>query len=156
MGRERLRASGDHHPWHVRLLAVARQREPRVLQGAHGGDGRLRHSHRRAAHRDRARRLRGGDSFFRGARGGGPRDPVQDRRQGDRLPVRDHAELHGQVERAVPRMLGPYSPEHVRRQEELVLRCQGQERHEQDVRKLSRRASRRPDGIRPHVLADGQ
>ena len=41
--------------------------------------------------------------FSEALEAGGPRDPLQDRRQGDRLALRHHAELHGEVERAVSR-----------------------------------------------------
>ena len=61
---------------------------------------RVRRADRGPAHRDRPRRLRGGDPVLRGARGGRPRDPVQDRREGDRRALRHHAELHGEVEPA--------------------------------------------------------
>ena len=44
---------------------------------------------------------------------GRPRDPVQDRRQGDRRALRHHAELHGQVEPAVSGLQRPHPPEPV-------------------------------------------
>ena len=72
---------------------------------------RVRHADRGPAHRDRARRLRGGDPVLRGARSRRPRDPVQDRRQGDRRALRHHAELHGQVESAVSGLLGAHPPD---------------------------------------------
>jgi glutamine synthetase len=56
-------------------------------------------------------RLRGRDRVRRGARAGRPLDPLQDRRQGDRRAVRDHAELHGEVERQVPGLQRPHPPE---------------------------------------------
>ena len=103
VGRQGLCAAADDHAGHVRLLAAARQPEPRFLQGADGRDGRFRHPDRGPAHRDRSRRLRSGDPVLRGARSRRPRDTVQDRRQGDRRALRDHAELHGQVEcRSIP------------------------------------------------------
>ncbi len=118
--------------------------------------GAFEHPDRRLAHRDRPRRLRGGDYFFGSARSGRSRHPVQDRRQGDRLALRHHAELHGQMERTVSGMFGTHSPEPVRRQEESLLRRQGPQRHEQAVRKLPRRAGGRADGIGADVLADDQ
>ena len=84
--------------------SLLRMAEPaRLLQRADGRDAGLRRADRRPAHRDRARRVRGGDQLLRGARSRRPRDPVQDRRQGDRRALRHHAELHGQVERAATR-----------------------------------------------------
>ncbi len=56
--------------------------------------------------------------FSEALEAGRPRDPVQDRRQGDRLALRHHAELHGEMERAVSGLLGPHPPVAVRRQEE--------------------------------------
>ncbi len=87
--------------------------QPRVLQRADGRDARLRRADRGPAHRDRPRRLRGRDRLQRGAGAGRPRDPVQDRRQGDRPALRHHAQLHGQVEPAVPGLQRPHPPEPV-------------------------------------------
>jgi glutamine synthetase len=53
---------------------------------------------------------------------GRPRHPVQDRRQGDRQALRRHAQLHGQVEPAVPGLLRAHPPEPVGRQDQPVLR----------------------------------
>ncbi len=122
LGRQEGRRPDDDHAGNVRLFAAAGERQPRVLRGAHVRDGRLRRADRGAAHGDRSRRLRGGDPVLRCARGGRPRDPVQDGRQGDRLALRDHAELHGEVEPASARMLGPHPSVAVRRQEEPLLR----------------------------------
>ncbi len=96
-------AADDADERHVRLLAAAHEREPRVLQRADGRDGGVQRAVRGAAHRDRPGRLRGRDPVQRRARAGRPRDPVQDRREGDRAPLRHHAELHGEVERVVSR-----------------------------------------------------
>ena len=60
-------------------------------------------------------RLRGGDRLRRGARAGRPRDPVQDRRQGDRRALRHHAELHGQVERSSTRAAAGHIHQSLRR-----------------------------------------
>ena len=51
-----------------------------------------------------------------------PRAAVQDRREGDRRALRHHAELHGEVEPALPGLLRAHPPEPVRRQEERVPR----------------------------------
>ena len=56
--------------------------------------------------------------FSEALEAGRPRDPVQDRRQGNRRALRHHAELHGQMERALSGLLGPHPPVAVRRQEE--------------------------------------
>ena len=111
VGRQGLRAAGADHAGHVRLLAAARGWQARILQGADGRDGRLRRADRRPAHRDRPGRVRGRDPVLRGARGGRPGDPVQDRRQGNRRALRHHAELHGEMEPALSRLLGPHPPE---------------------------------------------
>ena len=103
-------------------------------------DGRLRRADRGPAYGDGPRRIRGRDPVLRGARGRGSRGPLQDGRQGDRLALRDHAELHGQVEPAVSGLLGAHPPVAVRRQEEPLLRREGPPRHEQALRELSRRA----------------
>ena len=84
------------------------------------------------------------------------RRSVQDRREGNRRALRDHAELHGEVEPASARLLGPHPPIDVGRQEEPLLRCEGQEQHEQAVRELPRRTGRRADGNGADVLADDQ
>jgi len=65
-------------------------------------------------------------------------------------------ELHGQVERAVSRLFRAHPPESFRRQEESVPRREEQERHEQALRELPRRAGDGPYGIRADVLADDQ
>ena len=103
LGREKRRRADDDHAGDVRLFAVARQRESRVLRGADERDGRIRRADRGPPHRDRPRRLRGGDPVLRSPRSGRPRHPVQDRGEGDRLALRDHAELHGEVESASAR-----------------------------------------------------
>ena len=121
VGRQGLRAAADDHAGHVRLFAAARQPEPRVLQGADGRNGRIRHPDRRLAHR------RPVPASTR-RRSCSPRRSKQaDRailfktgRQGDRLALRHHAELHGQVERAVSGLLRAHPPVAVRRQEEPV------------------------------------
>ena len=122
LGRQEGREPDDDHAGHVRLLAAARQREPRLLRRADDRDGRLRRADRGAAHGDGPGRLRGGDPVLGGAGSGRPGDPVQDRREGNRLALRDHAELHGEVEPASARLLGPHPPVAVRRQEEPLLR----------------------------------
>ena len=58
-------------------------------------------------------------------------------RQGDRRALRHHAELHGEVERAVPGLLGAPAPEPHRRQEERVPRPEGApRRHVEALREL--------------------
>ena len=105
------------------LLRVSR--EPRVLQRADGRDAGLRRADRGPAHRDRARRLRGGASAFREALEQADRAILfKTGAQGDRHALRHHAELHGQVEPAVPGLQRPHPPEPVGRQGQPVLRRQ--------------------------------
>ena len=146
----------DDHARNVRLFAVARERQPRLLLRADERDGRVRRSDRRLAHRDRARRVRGGDPVLGGARSRRSGGPVQDRREGDRRALRHHAELHGEVEPAPARLLGAHSSVALRREEEPVLRCEEREPHEQALRELPRRPGRRAHGDRADVLADDQ
>ena len=114
-------------PGHVRLLAAAREPEPRVLQRADGRDGRLRHSHRGPAHRDRPRRLRGGDPVLRGARGRRPRAALQDRGEGDRrIASGSCRRFMAKWSAQYPGCSGPPAPEPHRRQEEPLLRREGQ------------------------------
>ena len=87
-------------------------RQPRVLQRADGRDGAP------SACRSRACTPRPGPgvyevaiAFSEALEAGRPRDPVQDRRQGDRRALRHHAELHGQVEPEVPGLQRPHPPE---------------------------------------------
>ena len=143
LGGQEGRGAGNADAGHVRLLAAAREPEPRVLQRAHGRDAGLRRADRGAAHRDRPRRLRSRHRFQRSAGAGRPRHPVQDRRQGDRLALRHHAQLHGQVEPAVPGLQRPHPPEPVGWQGQPVLRRQEPAQDEQAVRELSGR----PGGI---------
>ena len=79
--------------------------------------GAFRRADRGPAHRNRARRLRGRDHLQRSDGGRRPGDAVQVERQGDRCALRHHAELHVQVEPAVPRLLGARPPEPVRRED---------------------------------------
>jgi len=89
-------------PGMFRLLAAARQREPantsmrcwtrwlafRVpIEGLHTETG--------------PGVYEAAIQFFLGAGSSGPGPAVQDRSQGDRQPLRHHAELHGQMERAI-------------------------------------------------------
>ena len=124
LGRQAGRRADAAHARHVRLLAAARQREPGVLRSAVRRHGRVRRADRRPAHGDRAGRLRGGDPVFGSAGAGRSRDPVQDRRQGNRRALRHHAELHGQVEQGLSGLLGPRAHVAVGRQDEPVPRRQ--------------------------------
>ena len=68
LGRQARPAPHDADAGHVRLLAAAHGRQPRVLQRADGRDAGVRRADRGPAHRDRPRRLRGGDRLQRSAR----------------------------------------------------------------------------------------
>ena len=101
-------------------------------------------------------RLRGGAAVLRCARMRRPRRAVQDRREGDRRFVRDHPELHGQVEQGPAGVQRSRASVPVGRKEEPFLRRQGPRGHEQAVRELPRGTGRGADGVRADVLADRQ
>src|SRR5439155_9901700 len=105
---------------------------------------------------DRTWRFRGGDCVFRSAGGRRSWPPVQKRRQRNRRALRHHAELHGEMERAISGLLRSLSPVALRRQEESFLRSEGPPCDEQAVRELSRRTIEAPPRDRADVLADSE
>ena len=131
-------------PGHVRLLAAARQREPRILRGADDRDGRLRRADRRPAHRDRPRRLRGGDPVFRSARSRPTARSCS--RPAPRRSARASASCRASwpsgtsISRAARATSTSRCPT-ARRTSSTIAK--GRQRHEQAVRELSRRAGRR-------------
>jgi len=89
LGAEKGRRPDAADARHVRLLTAARERQPRFFNALMDSCC-LRRADRRAAHRDRPAST-SGHPVFRRARVRRPRRAVQDRREGDRRAVRDHA-----------------------------------------------------------------
>src|SRR5205823_957850 len=110
LGRQERRGTDADHAGHVRLFVASRKPLARILCRALRRAGGVSRADRGTSYGDRTWRFRGGDCVFRSAGGRRSWPPVQKRRQRNRRALRHHAELHGEMERAISGLLRSLSP----------------------------------------------